>query len=209
MGKMNLLKADYTGKVAQTYGYRRKKASVIAAVPFSHTPHNDAQKSQWTAFTKAQKLNGIIAKTIFRYTGLSDKKVNKINAVATKLKSLVVEHVYIPQIIETAIINTESLQILNIYDYEPSKEIEIIISNDFVSEGDGEEKILLVLFSTDGAIIAHKVAGIESGEYSYTMIYNENVWDYLITIKCIHVKKGWSMADGRCIYANNEIVERV
>lgn len=89
MGEMNLLRADFVGKVGEMYGARDKKYSVIKAIPFSHTPHNEKQTKSVRAFEKLCRFSSGIASVFYDYMGLSDKKMLRHNAISHFLKIVV------------------------------------------------------------------------------------------------------------------------
>lgn len=96
MGKMNLLKAGFSGKVGVTYGTETKGKQILRVIPFSHTPHNDAQKEAFTAFSCLQRFASPIARHVFSYLPLEAKNVTKLNAVASWLKPLISNRVFSP-----------------------------------------------------------------------------------------------------------------
>lgn len=62
MGKLNLLKAGYEGKVGQTYGVAKKGLYDIKATPFSHTPHNTRQATAKDEFTGLNRIASQVVK---------------------------------------------------------------------------------------------------------------------------------------------------
>ncbi len=94
MGKMEMLKSGYTGKVGTIYGSKGRGKINAKIVPFSHSPHNENQKSAFNAFGCLQRTSSLIAKNLWQYLGLSDKKMLRTNAVSQWLKPLVSSHQY-------------------------------------------------------------------------------------------------------------------
>ena len=92
MGKINLLKADYIGKVGQTYGVRQYRQSIVKATPFSHSPHNTAQTKAVRAFEKLNRFSSYVAKTFWRYLNLSDKKMYRHKICRNRQKYRQKEH---------------------------------------------------------------------------------------------------------------------
>lgn len=89
MGKMELLKAGYTGKVGTIYGSKGHGKINAKVVPFSHTPHNENQKQAFSAFACLLRLSVFISKKLWEFLGLSNRKMLKQNAVAQWLKPLI------------------------------------------------------------------------------------------------------------------------
>lgn len=113
MGEMNLLRADFVGKVGEMYGARDKKYSVIKAVPFSHTPHNATQTKCVRAFEKLCRFSSGIAAVFYEFMGLSDKKMLKHNAVSHFLKIAVADKVFNVSAIKEVIPEDDSCEIVS------------------------------------------------------------------------------------------------
>ena len=86
MGKLNLLRAGYEGKVGQTYGVAKKGLYDIKAVPFSHTPHNTSQATAKDEFTGLNRVASRVVKSMWKYLGLSDKEMYRNNALCKAWK---------------------------------------------------------------------------------------------------------------------------
>ena len=65
MGKINLLRAGYEGKVGQTYGVAKKGLYDIKAVPFSHTPHNNSQNQAKNRFIGLNRIASAVVKKMW------------------------------------------------------------------------------------------------------------------------------------------------
>lgn len=91
---MNLLKANFIGKVGEVYGAKWKSQNVVKAIPFSHAPHNEKQTNAVRAFECVNRVAGGMAKYFWQYLNLSDKKMLKHNAVAQMLKPLLTGGVF-------------------------------------------------------------------------------------------------------------------
>lgn len=195
MAIINLLKADYNGKLGQTYGYRHKSTSVVAAVPFSHTPHNISQKSQWNAFTKLQKFCGIVSKECFKYTGLSDKKVNRINAVNTFFKPLIVNHVYNPQNIKEMKFITKSGEITDFSIDDKNFTATMAIKNSNLSEDNKIDYCVIILFDGNCESIAYKTAALPTGITNLKFSFPDKTFSYYMGLKFSYRKNKWSSSD--------------
>lgn len=86
MGKLNLLKAGYEGKVGQTYGVAKKGLYDIKATPFSHTPHNARQATAKDEFVGLNRIASQVVKKMWQYLSLSDKKMYRNNALCQAWK---------------------------------------------------------------------------------------------------------------------------
>lgn len=94
MGTMNLLQASVQGKLGSLYGARDKKAKVIKAIPFSHTPHNATQTRCVRAFEVLCRFSAGVSAAFFPFMGLSDRKMLRHNAVAQFFKPMVLEKAF-------------------------------------------------------------------------------------------------------------------
>lgn len=92
MATMNILTSSINGKLGTAYGTKQYGNHYIKAVPFSHTPHNQTQKDSFTAFGCLQRYSAQLAKNFWPYLNLSDKGLQRINAVAAAYKKLISEH---------------------------------------------------------------------------------------------------------------------
>ena len=86
MGKLNLLRAGYEGKVGQTYGVAKKGLYDIKATPFSHTPHNAKQTTAKNEFTGLNRIASQVVKKMWKYLSLSDKGMYRNNALCKAWK---------------------------------------------------------------------------------------------------------------------------
>lgn len=91
MGKINLLRAGYEGKLGQTYGVAKKGLYDIKAIPFSHTPHNNSQIAAKNRFTGLNRIASAVVKKMWNYLSLSDKKMYRNNALCQLWKGALTE----------------------------------------------------------------------------------------------------------------------
>lgn len=96
MGTINILKSAFNGKVGQIYGTKQNGKYYAKAVPFSHAPHNNSQKSAFSAFVCLNRFAQGIGKELFKYLYLSDKKMTKANAVAKFFKPAIKDKTFTP-----------------------------------------------------------------------------------------------------------------
>ena len=97
MGTINILKSAFNGKVGQIYGTKQNGKYYAKAVPFSHAPHNNSQKSAFSAFVCLNRFAQGIGKELFKYLYLSDKKMTKANAVAKFFKPAIKDKTFTPR----------------------------------------------------------------------------------------------------------------
>ncbi len=86
MGKINILRSGYEGKVGQTYGVAKRGLYDIKAVPFSHTPHNAAQATAKDEFTGLNRIASRVVKSMWKCLNLSDKEMYRNNALCKAWK---------------------------------------------------------------------------------------------------------------------------
>lgn len=86
MGKLNLLKAGYEGKLGETYGVSKKGLYDIKATPFSHTPHNNLQITAKDEFIGLNRIASKVVKEMWEYLSLSDKGMYRNNALCKAWK---------------------------------------------------------------------------------------------------------------------------
>lgn len=94
MGKVNLINANFIGKVGAVYGTKQRGKSFLKAVPFSHAPHSASQSASFSAFSCLNRFSSGLSKVFFPYLGLKNSKLLKHNQVAHLFKPLVQNHVF-------------------------------------------------------------------------------------------------------------------
>ncbi|MGN1315537.1 MAG: hypothetical protein ACI4VW_00535, partial [Acutalibacteraceae bacterium] len=127
MGKLNIINANYMGKVGENYGTKWKNKSVIKAVPFSHAPHNEKQKNAWSAFQRLNRFVAYYSKNMSQYSSLSFKNKNKINVFATFFKNLIANGSFNINNIFNVINTTEKTEIIAANFYADLAQIQITL----------------------------------------------------------------------------------
>lgn len=118
MGKINILKAGYSGKTGQTYGVEKKDRFIVKAVPFSHTPHSDKQNNSKDRFIGLNRIASAIVKKFWRYLELSDKNMYKNNALTKAWKQALEGDVFSLENLYRVIPDKGKLEIIeNKFDY--------------------------------------------------------------------------------------------
>lgn len=94
MGKMNLLKSNYTGSVGATTGAVQRGTSVVKAKIWSKAPANPTQQHSVRAFESLNRVCGIMARRWANW--LPVKKTNTLlhNALAHYFKKVVENHAF-------------------------------------------------------------------------------------------------------------------
>lgn len=154
MGKMELLKSGFTGKVGTIYGSKGNGKINAKAVPFSHTPHNAKQKNAFTAFGCLQRLSAFISKSsFFELLNIKQKNMLNINSVAKWLKPMVSNGIFSIEKIEN-VIERSNLYSITQADFEKEKQVFKIAftRNEQIPL---EEKSKTVLFVADNTGIGY------------------------------------------------------
>lgn len=122
MGKLNLLRAGYEGKLGQTYGVAKKGLYDIKATPFSHTPHNNSQTTAKNEFTGLNRIASAVVKKMWNYLSLSDKKMYRNNALCQMWKGALVGEAFHVDSLKRVIDQDGALQITEeLYDPQEFK----------------------------------------------------------------------------------------
>lgn len=210
MGKINLLKADYIGKVGQTYGTRQYRQSIVKAIPFSHTPHNTAQTKAVRAFEKLNRFSAYVAKTFWRYLNLSDKKMYKHNAVAAWLKPCVSSGVFSLENLVLVIPSNSSLSFGTVNIDFNNKTASVSFVNSAYSQYTTDEHIFIALVADNGTV----KAGGAFSSVSQTVTFS---WDYtdFVTLSVVmfksSIQQGKKVINGFSLYSEtgNYVIDGV
>lgn len=200
MGKINLLKADYVGKVGQTYGVRQYRQSIVKATPFSHSPHNTAQTKAVRAFEKLNRFSSYVAKTFWRYLNLSDKKMYKHNAVAKWLGVAVESGTFRLENLVSVIPSNSSLRFGNVEIDFNAKTATVEFVNSPLSSLTTKEDVFIALVADNGTV----KAGGAFSNVSQTLQFS---WDYtdFVTLSVVmfksSVQQGKKIINGFCFYS--------
>lgn len=96
MAIINLLQGTYRQKVGETYGARWKNKTIAKAVPFSRAPQTHTQRAAVRAFEGLNRIAGALARTGYKYLGITNKNMLPHNAVAKWLKPMIRQHQFNP-----------------------------------------------------------------------------------------------------------------
>lgn len=94
MGKMNLLKANYTGSVGATTGAEVHGASVVKAKIWSKAPASPLQRSNVRAFEALNRVCGVMARNWSAWVPVKKGNMLLHNALARYFKAVVAGHVF-------------------------------------------------------------------------------------------------------------------
>lgn len=202
MGKINLLKADYIGKVGQTYGVRQYRQSIVKATPFSHTPHNTAQKKAVRAFEKLNRFSAYVARTFWRYLNLSDRTMNKHNAVAKRFGLTVENGLFNLQKIVEVIPAHRSLSFGEISIDFDSKTASVHFNNSQYSPETTEEHIFIALVADNGTVKAGGAFSPISQTVQFAWDYTDFVSLSVVMFKACKVRSKY-LQTGFCYYSEN------
>lgn len=205
MGKINLLKAGFSGQVGETYGVESHGKQIIKAVPFSHAPHNIAQKRAVRAFTYLNRFASNVAKYFFQYLPLSAKGCYKNNAVSKWLKVAIDGGVFSPEKIGEVIPSDNSLRIQSVeYDLD-AKTFTVKLQNTLLTPNVADEKIYCAFVTNFGSVKWSTVAYGENltlrGSFDYL---DFSTW-YIIAFKSVPWY-GKKKICGFSIYSNSAII---
>lgn len=200
MGNINLLRADYVGKVGQTYGVRQYRKSIAKAIPFSHAPHNATQRRSVRAFEKLNRFSAYVARTFWRYLNLSDKKMYKHNAVAKWFSPAVKNHSFELENLNEVIPSNETLSFGDIsFDFD-SRIATVDFVNSPYSNITTRENIFIALVTDNGTV---KSGGVFSS-VSQTVNLAWDITDFVslsVVMFKSSVQGNKKIVNGFCIYS--------
>lgn len=150
MGKLKLIQGAFNGKVGEFYGTKQYRKHFIKAVPFSHTPHNEKQNQAFSAFGCLQRMSSQFVRGFWQYLGLSDKNMNKINAVAKWAKICVSNRSFSVQKIADVIPSGNEIQILNIEFSAAKQAFTVEYQNNLQRDGKTDAQICYAFIAANG-----------------------------------------------------------
>ena len=181
MGKMELLKSGFTGKVGTIYGSKGNGKINAKAVPFSHTPHNEKQKKAFSAFGCLQRLAAFISKSnFFELLNIKQKNLLNINSVAKWLKPMVSDGLFSIEKIEN-VIERSDLYTITQADFEKEKQVFKIAFTRSQARA-AEEKSKTVLFIADN-----------TGTGYISEVTENEVFAKSIPTKAVEVQNGYAV----------------
>ncbi|MBR3368171.1 hypothetical protein IKG45_00020 [Candidatus Saccharibacteria bacterium] len=157
MGKMNLLKAVFEGKVGENYGARQRKNTYLKAIPFSHAPSSPTQTACVRAFEKLNRLSAKSTNVFYPFINNPKKTVLKHNAVASFLKPLISEKVFDPGNFSQIIADGEEASIVQFSVDTDSGIITISANETAFTEITATQKWGVVVFDSLGTVYLARV----------------------------------------------------
>lgn len=193
MGKLNLLRAGYEGKVGQTYGVAKKGLYDIKATPFSHTPHNARQTTAKNEFTGLNRIASRVVKKMWKYLSLSDKGMYRNNALCKAWKSALKGDTFHLENLKEVISENGKLRIDTIK-YDPQLFTFIYSANEENPDEQSSNQIIYLAIVTNRQITKADVSGrgnslLLSSIFDYIDFAYFQVW----TFKAVPGIKKWQL----------------
>lgn len=148
MGKINILKAGYEGKLGKTYGVAKKGLYDIKATPFSHTPHNSKQSQAKNEFTGLNRIASKVVKKMWNYLNLSDKNMYRNNALCKAWKGALKGEVFKLENLKEVISQEGALRIDEVL-YDPQSFIFTYSANEVNQSEETENQIIYIAVVTN------------------------------------------------------------
>ena len=193
MGKLNLLKAGYHGKVGETYGIAKKNLYDIKAVPFSHTPHNDKQVTAKNEFIGLNRIASQVVKKMWQYLSLSDKNMYRNNALCKKWKNALKGGKFSLENLKEVIPEEGKLKIDTIK-YDPNLLTFIYLANEVNPNEQSKNQIIYLAIVTNNQITKAHINGkgdsvLLSSAFDYIDFAYFQVWAF----KAVPGIKKWQL----------------
>lgn len=158
MGKINILKAGYEGKLGQTYGVAKKGLYDIKAIPFSHTPHNNKQSKAKNQFTGLNRIASRVVKKMWNYLNLSDKNMYRNNALCQAWKGALKGEEFKLENLKEVISQEGALRIDEVL-YDPQSFIFTYSANETNKSEETESQIIYIAVVTNEQVTKADTTG--------------------------------------------------
>lgn len=193
MGKLNILKAGYEGKVGQTYGVAKKNLYDIKAVPFSHTPHNNLQNTAKNEFVGLNRIASRVVKKMWKYLSLSDKGMYRNNALCKAWKNALKGDTFRIENLKDVISENGKLRIDTVK-YDPQLFTFIYSANEENPDKQSSNQIIYLAVVTNNQITKSDISGrgnslILSSSFDYVDFAYFQVWAF----KAVPGIKKWQL----------------
>lgn len=153
MGRINLLKSSFEGKVGQIYGSRQFGNVYAKAVPFSHTPHNEKQTQSFSAFQKLVRFSSGIVKDFSEYLPLETKTMTKTNATTKLLKPIIKNKSFNPTYLKDVIVVDDTTKIVSFNADKENNQITINATTKQIVDKIHKSAWYVGIFDNSGKII--------------------------------------------------------
>lgn len=166
MGRLNLLKGSFEGKVGEIYGAKQRRKCFAKAVPFSHTPHNSAQKNAFSAFQCLVRLSSGLSKYAWYMFGFYAKDMSKHNKICQFLRPLVSGGVFNLPKIADLLYKDGSFTLSGLIVAEPQTSLSVDFAVSAKTSPTASLESFFCVVNNAGSIIAHAKSVQESGKIS-------------------------------------------
>lgn len=193
MGKLNLLKAGYHGKVGQTYGVAKKNLYDIKAIPFSHTPHNNMQITAKNEFVGLNRIASQVVKKMWQYLSLSDKNMYRNNALCKEWKNALKGDKFSLENLKEVISEEGKLRIDTVK-YDPDLSTFIYSANEVSPNEQSRNQVIYLAIVTNNQITKAHINGkgnsiLLSSAFDYIDFAYFQVWAF----KAVPGIKKWQL----------------
>lgn len=193
MGKLNLLRAGYEGKVGQTYGVAKKGLFDIKATPFSHTPHNARQTTAKNEFIGLNRIASRVVKKMWSYLGLSDKEMYRNNALCRHWQNALKGGVFSLENLKAVLSQDEVLEIQTL-EYNPKTFVFSYVARTKNENERNDNQIIYLAIVTNRQITKSDTTGrgnsvILSSVFDYIDFAYFQVWAF----KAVPFGKKWQL----------------
>ena len=193
MGKLNLLRAGYHGKVGKTYGVAKKNLYDIKAIPFSHTPHNNMQVTAKNEFVGLNRIASQVVKKMWQYLSLSDKNMYRNNALCKEWKNALKGGKFSLENLKEVISEEGKLKIDTVK-YDPNLFYFVYSANEVSPNEQSKNQIIYLAIVTNNQITKAHVSGrgnsiLLSSAFDYIDFAYFQVWAF----KAVPGIKKWQL----------------
>lgn len=151
MGIINLLKANYTGKVGQTVGAKWKDKSTVRTYSVPSNPKTDAQMNVRGGFTSITKFAALFADQIKYLSALNTASMSVRNAIIKLNKGMISGNSFDK---ETLLISNGGLQIpANVVAADQSGKIKITWDEPTATNFSANAKLIVVAVQETSGIV--------------------------------------------------------
>ena len=163
MGQLDILKSVFEGKLGTVYGVRQGKKTFLKAIPFSHAPHNTAQKDAFTAFQKLVRFCSGFAKHGAEFLPINTKKQTKANALVRFFAPLVANRVFDLNKIKDIFFKDDAFTLIEVLMSESVDNVEIKWNVSKTSKPGIPVSNYFLVVAEDGKVLAQTVSPNSSG----------------------------------------------
>lgn len=167
MATVNLVNANFNGKLGELYGTKQFGNSYLKAIPFSHAPHTEAQTKSVRAFEKLNRFACGLAKNVFYTFGINDKNMLKHNAIAKLFKPIIKDKVFDIKNLADIMPEDGTTEILEFFVNYTTNEIVARARTSQPVDKSKKKYFIVVIFDETGEVI---LATAPDEDYAQTVI---------------------------------------